>query len=52
MSTVTDEDADYSFDDLSPGTYTIAEVIQPGWEGTYSATLRDLTVLYGNEFHF
>ncbi|WP_293076587.1 S8 family serine peptidase, partial [Okeania sp. SIO3B5] len=35
ISTVTAQDGSYSFGDLSPGTYTIAEVLQPGWEQTY-----------------
>jgi hypothetical protein len=34
-SATTDADGDYSFADLPPGTYTVAEVQQEGWEQTY-----------------
>jgi subtilisin family serine protease/subtilisin-like proprotein convertase family protein/uncharacterized protein (DUF2141 family) len=34
-STTTDADGDYSFVDLPAGTYTVAEVLQEGWEQTY-----------------
>ncbi|NUQ61376.1 MAG: S8 family serine peptidase [Pirellulales bacterium] len=33
-STVTDAAGNYTFTDLQPGTYTIGEVIQVGWEQT------------------
>ncbi|NET41952.1 SdrD B-like domain-containing protein, partial [Okeania sp. SIO2B3] len=45
MSTVTDGDGYYSFDDLSPGTYTIAEELQPGWEQTYPGSGDGETVI-------
>ncbi len=34
LSTVTDENGEYEFSDLSPDTYTVAEVLQQGWEQT------------------
>ena len=35
LSTLTDINGDYSFLNLVPGTYTVAEVLPPGWEQTY-----------------
>ncbi len=35
MSTVTDADGNYTFNDLAPGTYTLGEVTQAGWQSTY-----------------
>ena len=35
QSTVTDANGEYSFSDLISGTYTVAEVAQPGWQQTY-----------------
>ena len=35
QSTTTDANGEYVFNNLDPGTYTVAEVIQPGWEQTY-----------------
>lgn len=35
ISTETDSNGDYSFTDLTPGTYTVAEVLQEGWKQTY-----------------
>jgi hypothetical protein len=35
LSTTTDADGNYSFTNLRPGTYTVAEEIQPGWKQTY-----------------
>ncbi len=44
-TTTTDVNGDYSFPDLGPGTYTVAEELQPGWvqtapppPGTYTVT--------------
>jgi uncharacterized repeat protein (TIGR01451 family) len=34
-STTTDIDGNYSFTNLRPGTYTVAEQMQPGWKQTY-----------------
>ncbi|WP_264322338.1 SdrD B-like domain-containing protein [Zarconia navalis] len=34
LSTVTDADGEYTFDNLSPGSYIVAEVQQPGWGQT------------------
>jgi formylglycine-generating enzyme required for sulfatase activity len=36
-STVTDANGNYEFDNLQPGTYTVHEVQQPGWEQTFPA---------------
>lgn len=33
-STTTDENGDYSFTNLRPGTYTVAQVVQNGWQQT------------------
>jgi subtilisin family serine protease len=35
VSTVTDANGNYSFTALTPGNYTVAEVLQPGWKQTY-----------------
>ncbi|MFA6512027.1 MAG: SdrD B-like domain-containing protein [Patescibacteria group bacterium] len=37
-STLTDEDGEYSFNDLGPGTYFITEVQQDGWQQTAPAS--------------
>lgn len=34
-STLTDANGNYSFTELTPGNYTVAEVLQSGWEQTY-----------------
>ncbi|MBE9042221.1 hypothetical protein IQ235_15690, partial [Oscillatoriales cyanobacterium LEGE 11467] len=34
-STTTDANGEYIFNDLNPGTYTVAEVLQAGWEQTF-----------------
>jgi len=34
-STTTDSNGNYTFPDLNPGIYTVAEVVQAGWEQTY-----------------
>jgi subtilisin family serine protease len=34
-STKTDINGDYTFTNLNPGTYTVAEVLKPGWEQTF-----------------
>lgn len=33
-NTLTDEDGDYSFTNLGPGTYTVREILQAGWRRT------------------
>ena len=38
LSTVTNGNGEYSFTDLTRGTYTIAEVLQPNWQQTYPFT--------------
>jgi Ca2+-binding RTX toxin-like protein len=35
ISTTTDANGNYSFTNLRPGTYTVAEQLQPGWKQTY-----------------
>jgi hypothetical protein len=35
QSTTTDSAGNYAFLDLTPGTYTVASVLQPDWEQTY-----------------
>ncbi len=41
-STLTDINGDYSFTDLAPDTYTVAEVVQTGWEQTLPGASWDL----------
>jgi hypothetical protein len=35
VSTTTDNDGNYSFTNLRPGTYTVTEETQPGWKQTF-----------------
>jgi hypothetical protein len=35
--TTTDQNGDYSFTDVGPGTYTVQEELQPGWIQTFPA---------------
>ena len=35
VSTTTDSEGSYSFTDLDPGTYVVAEELQPGWVQTF-----------------
>jgi hypothetical protein len=56
-STTTDSSGDYAFTDLQPGTYTVAEVLQSGWEqtypgdpGTHTVTLQPGDVATGMDF--
>jgi Ca2+-binding RTX toxin-like protein/protocatechuate 3,4-dioxygenase beta subunit len=35
VSTTTDTNGNYAFTNLRPGTYTVAEQLQPGWKETY-----------------
>ncbi|MDY6940080.1 MAG: pre-peptidase C-terminal domain-containing protein [Cyanobacteriota bacterium] len=37
-ATTTDADGEYRFTELGAGTYTVAEVLQNGWEQTYPGT--------------
>ncbi len=39
ISTVTDENGNYAFTGLDPGTYTVAEVLPADWQGTYPTAL-------------
>ena len=57
-STRTDRFGSYAFDDLEPGTYTVAEEVQTGWnqthpnDGTYQIILTDEDIYdihFGNE---
>ncbi|MCA9166756.1 MAG: VCBS repeat-containing protein [Planctomycetales bacterium] len=43
-STITDERGGYWFMDLPPGTYTVGEVLQSGWEQTYPGSQPSLNV--------
>jgi subtilase family serine protease len=36
--TVTDVNGNYTFTNLRPGTYTVAEIMQPGWQQTFPGT--------------
>jgi hypothetical protein len=38
VSTTTDANGDYAFTQLTPGSYTLAEVNQTGWTRTYTGT--------------
>ncbi len=38
ISTVTAADGTYSFTDLAPGSYTVAELLQTGWAQTFPAS--------------
>lgn len=35
LSTVTNANGNYTFQNLTPGTYTVAQVLKPGWQATY-----------------
>jgi RHS repeat-associated protein len=54
--TTTDANGQYSFGNLAPGTYTVAEVGQPGWRqtdpasGTYTATVQAGQTVSGLDF--
>ena len=37
-STTTAADGSFAFTSLEPGTYTVGEVVQSGWQTTYPAT--------------
>jgi Ca2+-binding RTX toxin-like protein/subtilisin-like proprotein convertase family protein len=54
---VTDANGDYGFTDLDPGTYTVSEVMQPGWfqttptgTGTFVLSLNSGDISVGNDF--
>jgi hypothetical protein len=55
-STTTDQDGNYAFTGVVPGTYTVAEVPQPGWiqtapaTHTYSVTVTSGQVANGIDF--
>jgi glucose/arabinose dehydrogenase len=44
LSTTTDADGNYTFATLTPGTYTVAEVLQPGWVPTFPDSSGSQTV--------
>jgi beta propeller repeat protein len=51
ISTVTDEDGNYTFTNLPIGTYTIAEELQPNWVQTSPGGFsKEVTQLTDNEF--
>jgi len=56
MSTYTDSNGNYCFNNLNPGKYTVSEANQPGWTqtapstGTYSYVLMPGQNLYGLDF--
>ncbi|HEY9725652.1 MAG TPA: S8 family serine peptidase [Chroococcales cyanobacterium] len=35
LSTVSNATGNYTFQNLTPGTYTVAQVLMPGWQATY-----------------
>ncbi|GAB4181579.1 MAG: hypothetical protein Fur006_16750 [Coleofasciculaceae cyanobacterium] len=47
-STLTDDNGNYSFTDLTPGTYTVAEVMKPGWQQTSPSTVTNGSFETGN----
>ena len=56
-STTTDANGDYTFTALPPGTYVVAEDLQPRWtqmapiEGTYQVAISGDEVVTGKDFH-
>ncbi len=46
ISTVTGADGSYAFTNLSPGSYTVAEVTKTGWTQTYPVTLSGQSRLF------
>jgi|GEM_PF-1351033 len=56
MSTLTDSYGNYMFGGLIPGTYIVAEVLQPGWVqtappgGTYTVTVSPGMIVEGLDF--
>ena len=38
LSTVTDANGDYTFTEIEPGTYTVSEIVQDGWQPTFPVT--------------
>ncbi len=54
--TLTDADGAYVFDELSPGDYVVAEVLEAGWTqsaptaGAYALTVTSGLVVEGNDF--
>ena len=43
-SRVTDAEGNYAFSFLEPGSYSVAEVLQPGWSQTFPVDTHDVTV--------
>jgi beta propeller repeat protein len=51
LSTVTDEEGNYSFLNLPGGNYTVAEVLQPSWQLTYPKSFpREIQKLTDNSY--
>lgn len=47
-STLTDANGNYSFTDLAAGTYTVAEVMKPGWQQTSPSAVTNGSFETGN----
>jgi hypothetical protein len=47
-STLTDDNGNYSFTNLTPGNYTVAEVMKPGWQPTSPGAVTNGSFETGN----